>query len=248
METIAPEATQQKGFTRECKQCKKEYSAVLQTSKFCSGACRAKWNKLNPKSVEDKEVSLVKKESTQAVPAPIFSGLSPQMQIAVNLLQKESDRWEAAFKEERDLRKKAEQDRDSFKEKLRDTEHKQVLDGIENEKPSMLERLLGSMPAPFIEQLAPVVGRLAGLIVPGQGQAALPMAGVEGQLDNVQIQILQWIASLPEELQKQVLTVISTLMQMQPQDITITINKILNLLKNGSTINAQPQQFSMFGT
>jgi hypothetical protein len=242
METIAaPEQSRKKAFTRQCEECKKDYNAFQKNSKFCSGSCRAKWNKKHPKQAAEEAAEIVlettgNKPAAAPTPQTIFSGLSPHMQIAVDLLQKECKRWEEAYKEEKKERIDLQEKLTALKDQVREDAHKQALQGIEDEKPSMFERVLGSIPPQVMEHLAPVIGQLAQRLIPAAPGAA--MAGVEGQLDEGQIQFLSWVAQQPEPMQKKIILLCTALMQMQPQQVALNLDKVLNLLKNGTTMTS----------
>ena len=236
---ITPQVIRKKAlFTRCCDECGKEYQAAQKNSKFCSDICRVRNHKKNPKTADSAgQVVPVEKAKDVSIPSPIITGVSPQLQIAIGLLQENAKRWETEFREERDLRKKVEAERDKLKEQLVETENKHRLEGIENEKPSVFERVLGSLPEPIVNHLAPVLGEIAKkLLIPGGGEAQA-IAGVEGQLDQAQLEFLQWIAQLPEQAQQKVVILCTSMMQMQPQQLSVVLDKIFNLLKTGSTIN-----------
>lgn len=243
-------------YERTCLQCNKEYKAIKPEGKFCSDACRGKHFRQGKRALngthgqtqlfKSSTPKPVKSEPTLA-PAinaePIFTGLAPHMQIAVNLLQKESKRWEDSFKEERTKRKKLEDEINTLKDKVRNDEHRQALEGLENEKPSAFERVLGSIPAPIMEQIAPVLGQLLSRVMTPQN--ALQMGGVEGQLD-AQGQLIGWLTQLPEPLMKGVMGILAKLQAMTtPEELHKHINQINNLLTNGTTIN---QTERMYGT
>lgn len=233
-------------YPRTCQQCSVEYKAVMPDGKFCSDKCRGAWHRKN-KTTGQLTIEHESQRSKNFLPAinvePVFSGLTPHMQIAVNLLQKESKRWEDSYKEERTTRKKIEQELTILKDKVREDAHRHALGEIESDKPSTFERMLGSIPAPIMEQIAPVLGQLLSRVV--LPAPSLAMGGVQG-LDESQGQIISWITQLPAPLQQGVMGVLVKLSESStPENLHKSIHQINNLLTNGNTMHHQPQ---MFGT
>lgn len=236
-------------YNKVCDECGKDYESVSQGAKFCSNTCRGRYFR---KMKTSSPTSTVRAETKSAQPAsitPVITGLPPHLQIAIDLLKKDAERMEKAYNEERDRRRKVDAELAKLKEETRDKEHKKALQGLEEKKPDLLDRL-ANLPTPILEQFAPVLGRLAGMLIPG-GDAAQPVAGVGGQLDEGQIQFLNWIASLPEAIQKNFIGLLSTLSNMDEQTLALTLSQFQNLLTTGTTIKQKTSSGydeTMFGT
>lgn len=249
--TILPEQPHTKRtYDKVCDECGKDYQTVSQGAKFCSSLCRGKYfRKMKTASSLATEAKAEIKSAQPASITPVITGLPPHLQIAFDLLKKDSERMERAYNEERDRRRKVEGELQKLKDDTRDKEHKKALQGLEEKKPDLLDRL-ANLPTPILEQFAPVLGRLAGLLVPG-GDVAQPIAGVGGQLDEGQLQFLNWIATLPGELQKNFIGLLATLSNMDEQQLTHTLSQFQNLLTTGTTIKQEPSSGydkTMFGT
>ncbi|MGL6121689.1 MAG: hypothetical protein ACRC1W_01370 [Shewanella sp.] len=170
---------------------------------------------------------------SDSLPAPSFTNLSPQMDIAIDLLKQDSARWKELYNEEKEERKKLQHQNTTLKEQMKDKEHKQALQGIEEKKPDFLDRL-GNLPPQLLEAFTPLIGRLGNLLIP---EGATPMAGVGGQLDEAQLQLLAWINSLSEEAQKNLLALLATLTHMDEPKLMLTLSQFQNLIVNGTTLN-----------
>lgn len=250
--TLIPEPTKKQArYDRKCEECGKDYKAMLRHSKFCSNVCRAAWNRKNgnKKIAEGAQQQDVKQTSSlpAAIVSPAITGLPPHLQIAVDLLKNEARRWEKSYD---DAASKLEKANDRIKElekKMSDKEHEVALQGIENQKPDVIDRVLNglsNMPAPIVEQFAPLIGRLGSLLVPS-GAAAVQ--GVQGQLDEPQIQFINWINGLPPETQKSFMMAMAELSRFDEAKLHNTITQINQFLKVGTTAQRTPD-VSMYGS
>jgi hypothetical protein len=230
---------------RVCENCNKTYQTAAKASKFCSDSCRgAAWRK--SKGTQEITISTPKNESPAQAASPLLTGLNPQLQIAIDLLKKEADRWEKKSDYwEKKYNDEAAQ-RQALEKAALQKEHATALQGLENAKPDLIDRVLNglsSMPPSIVEQFAPLIGRLGNLLVPGGASA--PVEGVQGQLDEPQIQFINWINSLPPETQKNFLVAMAQLSSFDGQKLNTTINQIIQLLKSGSSM--QSHNMSMYG-
>ncbi|HMG94354.1 MAG TPA: hypothetical protein VK589_30045 [Chryseolinea sp.] len=235
----SPERLPKKTYEKICEECGKQYHTVSQGAKFCSSFCRGRYfRKMKPTNTPTTSDTKPAFDKPVQSITPTIAGMPPHIQIAVDLLKKDSERMEKAYNEERDRRRKAETELQKLKDDVRDREHKKALEGLEEKKPDWFDRL-ANLPTPVLEQFAPVLGRLAGMLVPG-GEGAQQMAGVGGQLDEAQVQFLSWIAALPEELQKNFMAINAALTHMDENTLAFTLTQIQNLLVNGSTVSKAP--------
>lgn len=226
--------------------CKREYEAHQSNSRYCSSACRSAAWKKNKSSAPQ---SIDEKETKQLAPAPaqLLTGLTPQLQIAIDLLRKEGDRWEKSYNEERTRRKKAEDEVLKLKEEMLKKEHASALQGIENAKPDMIDRMLNglsNLPAPIVEQFAPLIGRLGNLLMPS---GSAPVEGVQGQLNEPQIQFINWINTMPPETQKNFMIAMAELSRFDEQKLNTVVGQINQFLLQGTTMRSQPFDQAMYG-
>lgn len=180
------------------------------------------------------------------IPTPSINTnkLSPEIAITIDLLKADSRRWEELYNEERKERKKlqtemARQDRDA-----KDKEYKQRLQGLEERKPDLVDRI-ANLPPQVLEAFAPILGRLGNLLIPDV--AAMPMAGVQGQLDESTVQFLSWVDQLPDDEKKDLFDILGALTIQDPHLRKVSLAKFKNLLINGTTINARPYNQAMYG-
>lgn len=172
-------------------------------------------------------------------PAPVkkmeINGLSPQIQIAVNLLQKEADRWESAYKKSEEKREKLETELQTLRTESRDKDHRQALQGIEDKKPSGLERFMDAFaktPAPILDSLAPIIGALGNLIPKPKS-----LQGVDGQLDDITMDVVKWMQTKPAEFNQQLYAILNVIARQPDAEQTVSLTKLYNLLTATPTAN-----------
>lgn len=227
-----------------CEQCKKEYKAAYARSRFCSDKCRVKFFRTKNASMKAENTtkslavndSKETKEKEPRIPQPVFQNISPPMAIAVQMLQKDADRWERLYNEERKKAIDLDKELTKLKDESRDKEYKTKLDGIEAQKPDFLDRVLaglGNIPAPIIEQIAPIIGRITGALIPGDPNQAGPQQIGGVQLDEMSTQLLQWISTLDEQNRNNLFIMIGKMMNMDNQKLSASLTKAINLFKNG---------------
>lgn len=256
-EAQSPASTRakQKSFVRNCDECHEEYTASSKLSRTCGPRCRtramrriAKEQAQQPSQTmnESQEMSPTRDPVTTEKPdkairtksiRPKFSGLPPDVSIGVMLLERELDRMEQMYTEERAKRKKIQDKYETLKDQVKDERHQQQLAGIEAAKPDLLDRVISGvsqLPAPILENLAPALGRLMEKVVPaGEGVAGQ----LQGHIDPMTGELLQWIANLPEAIRENLLLVIGKLMGLDQEKLNSTLVQFLNLIKSGSTLS-----------
>lgn len=237
-------------FSRTCIECGAKYSAVLQNSRFCNSTCRAaNWRSTKRSGTQPSAHETPENGHELAESLPMETKQSNDtalgLQIAVELLQQEADRWHGEYREERTKRKALEKEiADSTKERMR-LEHKHAIEALQNNKPDIMQRMLagiGNLPSPFIEQLMPLVGRLGNLVVPPQ-----PSAELSGTSNQVQ-PLIDWIQSLPEEVRHKLLVTLQRISELSDVNLFNLLNEIQKYLEPGSRITRPPPpDLSMWG-
>jgi hypothetical protein len=238
---------------RECLECKKQYKAKYEHSKFCSDFCRSTFNrkaaskaatasKLNGIDKMEKETnvpSLFPKDAAGAT--PVFHNLPAHLAIAVDLLKNDGKRWEHAYNQEREKRKEIQAKYIEAKDELAKIKVDHKIESIENAKPSGLSGLAENpLVLKLMEHAGPALGawlmKMQGESTPGQ-----LMSGMEGQLDEVTQKQLSdinsWYLTLSDKAKAVLYDVLHSLGQSKtPEILNDTLLRIQNILKSGSVI------------
>lgn len=244
--SMFPEAPGKKEAKRNCDECGREYTFYRDSSRFCSDRCYRKHLKHNVPAETVSKLKVNGKEKSTEPPQVISAQLGhvpPHMQIAIDLLKQSEKYWKDRYEEERSELKKVKDQLAQAEKQAKDREYQQTLQGLEQKKPDLIDRL-AALPPHVTEMFAPLVGRLGNLLVP-EG-AAGSVAGVAGQLDEVQVQILTWLSQLPEAQQKELLALIASMMSMNQEKLTFTLNRIKTLFTNGNSADTLPGGFHQF--
>lgn len=269
-ETLQPKRARPQAFTRNCNECGTEYETRHPASMYCSGRCRQRalrsrhpneqpkqeqpsqtiplMNAPQPKpesSVKEvTEEKIDKTEKRNPSIRPKFSNLPPDVAIGVSLLERELNRVEDMYREERGKRKKIQEKYERLKDEVKDERHANQLAGIEAAKPDLVERIMsgfGQLPQPLVESLAPALGRLMDKVVPpSQPGVAGQLQGGE-QMDPMTADLIRWIAAQPEQTRELLFHVIGKLMGLDQEKLPATLMQFLNLLQSGSTLSG-PQE------
>lgn len=195
--------------TRNCDHCKKEYQYKLGSSKYCSGTCRAKASVLNGAQLVRPEV--VTDEESRISPAPVRASLelspaiSDQARFMIRQLEKECDRWEAAFKEEKEKKSKVKKTLEKVEKELSELKQEIAIDSAT--APSGLQ---GIVESEGFKQLAPFIGPVLQklgerLLVPGEGNSA-QMEGAGENNSSPISGISEWFNSLSDSTKTQILS------------------------------------------
>lgn len=240
-------------YRHGCETCNKEFESHRRHARFCSDKCRSintrKRHKLNGIMTTTKEEqtkppkvngsSNGSSHGTAVVATPIFQGLTPQMQIAVDLLKQDARRWEEMYREEKAARKKTE---DSLKEKVDELARIKVdhqIESIENKRPSGLQGLAESpIVAKLLDHVGPALGALMMKLTDGSGPGLI---GTDGQLDELtQTQISEfnkWFAGLHPDQRGVIYEIIVSWAQSKtPEILNDTLVRIKNILRSGTVI------------
>jgi hypothetical protein len=230
---------------RKCNHCKNEYNALTLRSQFCSDSCRKKHfnaKVMNTEIVEEEKPNPKEKKSKPNGMAAMASlnGAPAHYQIAIDLLREEKKRWQDMYSEERTARKKAEDENVRLIKVHTEERHAAALQGVEDAQPSGVEKFLSglqNLPAPIVEQFAPIIGRIAGMLLPPEN-ANVVGSSVNGQLDEGQTQLINWINGMPELTQRNFLSILSILNTYDEQKLNVTLTQMINFLNKGTTIQS----------
>lgn len=193
--------------TRQCNQCGKDYEYKLGSSKYCSGTCRAKASVLNGAQVTQPTTEEIEVKTSTPAPRRTEMELSPaisdQARFMIRQLEKECDRWESAFNEEKQKKSKVKEKLEKVQKELSELKQEIAIDSAT--APSGLQGIVESegfkQLAPFI---GPVIQKLGErLLVPGGGSTQ-----IEGSAETASpiAQISDWYNSLSEGTKSQVLS------------------------------------------
>jgi hypothetical protein len=251
---------------RECTQCGQSYAFKRADSKYCSLKCKnaardrgAVFGNTDPgsavPSVTPAVAAVMPSPAPQSMISPaLFKDQPIHVQVAFDMLKERNEEWRQKVCELQAENKKLIEERDGLKAQVTEKQH--ALSGLEDARPSLAERILGSIPAPWIEALSGPLQAIASKMVSG---GASPMAGVNGQLDAAAKQYLEeistWFASLPGELQGKVYEVLlGVAQQKDAAGISEVLTRITTLIHHDNPFqNSAPGQQqhyapSMFAT
>ena len=186
--------------------------------------------------------------STAVVGTPIFQGLTPQMQIAVDLLKQDARRWEQLYKEEKEKRKKISDKYETLREELAAIKVDNRIAEIENKKPGGLEGLAEN---PLVLKLADHVGPALGALMMklADNTPSSALLRTDGQLDEVtQTQaneMIKWFVSLPQDTRGVVYEILTEWAGAKSIEVlNDTLQRMRNILKTGTVITP----YAGFGT
>lgn len=227
---------------KNCLQCGNPFTPKLNRAKFCSSACRAKHSRLHPSEASPQLFEGIPEKKPTPAPSSTqivatMGALPPHAQYIITSQEREINRWEENYREEKKKREAAETKLAELKDQIKEQEHKAALNGIESElkKPGMDDKIMGFLQTPFGEKLGGLL--LEKLISPAGPQ----LAGANGQLDasaqNQVAEIANWYSSLPEDLRAQVYSLLQQFAGSKPETLPALLKRIQNLLKTGSTMN-----------
>lgn len=249
---------------KNCEHCEKEFEGTAR-AKFCSSTCRHKaWEKShglgNTGATQTQSTSTTTATQPKTVRAsiPVPTGLDPQSQVIFSMLQKDSDRWEEKYKEEKSESKKIREEKEKLEKELADLKHAneiasmkhtQELDSVRNEKPSGLAGLADHpMVKELMTHLGPPLGELATFGVRKMTGGPPAMLGDAQELDET----AQWVQSQSAETQQALRNLIAQLSQLQDEKvIQASIVRLISVLQgnamNANRGNGQPRT-AMNGT
>lgn len=239
-EVVTPTLPRYKTFERICDnpRCGKDFTAHRLSQRFCSDSCRS-----TGRSKKERGSAPVVESSKHILPTPTVTGLQPHLQMAFDILTKNSSTYEKWFIEEKRKREELEAEKQKLILQIRDIEQKQVLDGVEENKPSMFERVLNGIPSEWKEHVGPAIGQLAMALV---SKVTPSIGGTDGQLDEAQGSLIAWLSSLPDPSRHAMMQILGALAQMPELQFNEVMPRIVNAITGGQNMRAQRNE-TMYG-
>lgn len=190
-------------------------------------------------SLPPKKTFLDEKEPPRAsIPKP--GAMDIHTQWVFENQRKEIDRWENAFNQEREARKKEHDEADKLRTELAELKTDRKIREIESEhkKPSGLQGFTSTVESLLAnEHIAPHIGAILGkLLGTGGAMGQLP-AGVDEQAQQAAMQIINWYGAQQADVQtnfNELINAIAT--QVKPDQLAPTLLRLVNVIKGGSSI------------
>lgn len=229
METTQPTPT----YT--CKQCGTDFTpqySMMQhriDTKFCCDDHRKQWNAEHRKP---RKPALGNTQPTQPatsqattfidtplpkLPAPTLpaNADSTSAQFMLQWLAKDRDRYETAYNNERELRKKLRDEKERLEKEFEKYKFDQQIEKISNSKPGGLSGLSENpLVMKLIDHVGPALGKIAErLAEPGAPQ----LAGAE---NNAALSFAQWLATKQPDTQQYLIKMLNAL-AMLPDEATL---------------------------
>lgn len=220
---------------------------------YCSGTCRSKASIIKsaglggfttpPAPKPDKEDEPVRKPITVA-DGSMLTQLPIHAQFIIKQLEKETARWEAEYKEERQARKKLKDENKDLRNQLAEIKTEQKINGIEAEykKPTGLDGFAESqLGQQLLPHIGPALGKLADRFVESipmemaAGGALPQVAGISGAINEQLTQISNWFATQGPDVQEVFYALVNEMAGLKPDEAKIKMKYIKNLLRYGTT-------------
>jgi len=209
--------------------------------KFCSNVCRAKDHgkkktALLSKFREQNDDDNVVKRS--AIGAGITANTDVLTKTILDFKEKELDRMESAYNDERSKRKKLKEENEKLRDELAEIKTNNRIREIEETKPSGLSGLFpggieGIMNNPHV---GPILGALLGKILAPAGDV---LGGGNASAANG---FIEWFEGQSDEVKTNFAELVDGLSKADPTSLADTIKRMVNVLTVGSTIN-NPAEF-----
>jgi len=212
--------------------------------KYCNSTCRSKASIINTAGLgslvtsERKEDSAAPKPAAPAVDNLLLSQMPAHAQFIIKQLEKESTRWEDAYKEQRKKRGDLKDQLTKVQNELAALKTEQKISSIEQEhkKPGALQGILDS---PLGQHLGPALGKLAERFVDSipMDMAAAPVAQIAGTgpVPEQVTQISNWYIAQSPDVQEVFYNLVNSMAGLQPDEAKIKMQYIKNLLNYGTT-------------
>lgn len=226
---------------RSCDHCGTSYPFITlnksgePSSKYCSDKCR--WAAAKKR----KSGMAYDDEKKQKADAPLMgmsiASLSPQSQYIISHQEKENNKLQRELDNARDENRALVDKNNALREEIAEIKTDYRIKEIEDKKPSGLQGLADNQ---LVQQLIPHIGPSLGRLMERWLGGSQQLAGLDAaQLDEEATQqissINAWFASLPKEGQHMVYTILDSMANIQGPQLGETLNRIINLLKNGTT-------------
>jgi hypothetical protein len=218
--------------------CGKEFEGRKGKS-YCSNTCRSKASIIRTSGLSGTgQVPMFaekEKETTATARKPTHINVSHGVSaIEAQLLMKEVDRWEDAYKQERTRRKKREEELEKLKNELVELKTDQKIKTIEaeNKKPSGLDGILES---PLGQYIGPALGKLAERLVDAVPMGAAQLTGADASGNEALTQIANWFLAQAPDVQETFYHMVNEFAGKSPDELKIKMGYIKNLLNYGTT-------------
>jgi hypothetical protein len=217
---------------RTCGQCGKGIDHMDARAKFCSHNCRSSFSSKNSRMRSATQSDALpkeqreQKESSHKGMQVALTGLPAHASYIIAHQQKEIDRWERQFNEEKSEHKRTKEKYKDLKEEIQNERHATELKGLENARPGALDQLKGMIEVIPEEVRGPMFSFLFNKIVPSAN-----LGGVQVSENQQWAQIQSWYAQLPEDQQQKIYEILNGLAMSNPQTFDLRLTQIGNLLK-----------------
>lgn len=203
---------------RDCNHCGKTYTYKLNSSKFCSGSCRAsaavKKKGLGAITTTKPEVKTPERNRFD-----VPNDIGPQAQYIITQSNKEADRWERLYNEVRTELKEKEKAEKQLRDELAQIKTDQKI--AEASAPGGLSGLMESPAmAQILQHAGPGIGKLAERFADwvANSPSTPQISGTGGNGDGL-TQFAQWLASLDEDTRLQVWQILQYLSSLPPHEL-----------------------------
>jgi hypothetical protein len=259
-EVTAEEVSNPEGNTRECDHCGTSYVFRSTKSKFCSDACRNKaGNKLRKQAGNHaQKPASDKSDDSYMEEADVMESAPQQTRLSGNLRGLDAQS-QYIITHQQSIINDLKERRRSLERKLDETTTRKIelekkLDRIELEQSlniSAKSGLNGLGENPMILKLldyaGPALGAWALKTVEGGGSPASPqLTGLTPEVQRQVDEISKWYASQPAENQALLYFILNTFAESDPEKLPALLERIQNLLKNGTATTSANQYTGTF--
>lgn len=223
--------------------CSKEF-APRKGKIYCSNTCRSKASIIKTSGLGNLVQTEIKKEdastpkASPAIDHSVMNQMPAHAQFIIRQLEKESDRWEKAYNEQKKKRSDLIEQLTKIQTELAELKTEQKINSIEQEhkKPGALQGILDS---PLGQHIGPALGKLAERFVDSIPMEAAPAAIAQiagtGPVGEELTQINNYYTSQPRETQEVIYAMLNTAAGLQPDEAKVKFQYIKNLLNYGTT-------------
>ena len=210
--------------------CGKEYEYKLDTSRFCSGKCRAKHSSLNGPAQPTQSTTPIAEERPSRSRASFPTDgtvISPQAQYMINHSEREADRWEKLYDKEKLKLEATQKDLAKAEKALVELKMEQrIADSTEPEAPG-----LGNV---LMEKLSdPAYAQFIGPLIQQGGQAFIDFMKrgpsqnqIAGASDSTVATFESWMGTLSEGVRDQVTALLKYLSSLDEISVARTIAQL----------------------
>lgn len=242
METTTPNPN-----VKKCayERCGKEFTPLKSNKKYCTDSCRARDSQrrqaLNETGGNPTQVNAP--GQTVFMSAPLFDKPAPKAEISAprgldfstqyvfDSQKKEIDRWEKAYNEEREKRKKLSEEKQKIEKELSDLKTDQRISELS--KPG---GLAGFMENAFVKELAPHVAPVLAGIMARVLTPATPIVPTGGEVVNDET--AAWVNAQSAEVQNSLRALIHEIAkQGESEKVMQAIERLRNILSKNQVFS-----------